>query len=67
MAEGNNNAALELLSNADASNPMTVYYQAIIHEKKGDKAKASELYKKIEEWTDNSIDLAFVRNKMSNK
>ena len=67
MAEGNDDAALELLSNADASNPMVVYYQAIIHEKKGDKDKASELYQKLEEWTDNSIDLAFVRNKMSKK
>jgi Tfp pilus assembly protein PilF len=67
MAEGNDDTALELLSNADASNPMTAYYQAIIYEKKGDKAKASESYKKLEEWTDNSINLAFVRNKIKNK
>ena len=67
MAEGNDDAALELLSKADASNPMTAYYRAVIYEKKGDKEKASELYKKIEEWTDNSIDLAFVRNKIKNK
>ena len=69
MAEGKDDAALGLLAAADASNPMTVYYQAVIYEKKSDKAKASELYKKIEEWTDTSDmwALAFVRNRMSNK
>ena len=67
MAEGNDDAALELLSKADASNPMIVYYQAVIYEKKGDQEKASELFEKLNNWTDNSIWLAFVRNKAGEK
>ncbi len=67
MAEGKDDAALEFLSKANESNPMVIYYQAVIYEKKGDQEKASELFEKLNNWTDNSIWLAFVRNKAGEK
>jgi len=67
MAEGNDDTALEFLSKANESNPKVIYSMAVIHEKKGDKEKASELFEKLKNWTDNSIWLAFVRNKAGEK
>jgi tetratricopeptide (TPR) repeat protein len=55
--------AIEHLKQADQENPYTLYLSAVAESKAGDKVKAVELFKKVANWNEDSLDYAFVRSK----
>jgi tetratricopeptide (TPR) repeat protein len=54
--------AIEHLKQANQENPYTLYLLAMAESKAGDKAKAVELFKKVANWNEDSLDYAFVRS-----
>lgn len=61
LKKGNFDQALQYLSKADATSPLTWYNTALAYNKKGDSPDAVKLFDKVAKWNINSIDLAFVR------
>lgn len=59
----NYNQALEHLAAADKESPYTWYWQAVAYEGSGNIEKAQDIYRKVANCTENSMDLAVVRGK----
>ncbi len=55
--------ALEHLKQANQENPYTLYLQAVAESKAGDKTKSAELFKKVANWNEDSLNYALVRSK----
>ncbi len=55
--------AIEHLKQANQENPYTLYLLAVSESKAGDKARADELFKKVANWNEDSLNYAFVRSK----
>jgi tetratricopeptide (TPR) repeat protein len=53
----------EHLGQANQENPYTLYLLAVAESKVGDKTKAAELFKKVANWNEDSLNYAFVRSK----
>jgi tetratricopeptide (TPR) repeat protein len=67
MAEsnkGNYAQALEHYSKSWPDVPFIKYYVAVAYEKMGEKEKATELYKEIENWKQNELGLALVKQRI---
>lgn len=62
--EGNYAKALEHYSSSWPDFPFIKYYVAVTYEKMGEKEKATELYKEIENWNANNLALALVKQRM---
>jgi tetratricopeptide (TPR) repeat protein len=54
---------IEHLKQANQENSYTLYLLAVAESKAGDKAKAAELFKKVADWNEDSMNYAFVRSK----
>jgi tetratricopeptide (TPR) repeat protein len=61
--KGDYTMALEHFKRANQENPYTLYLLAVAESKAGDKAKAAELFKKVANWNEDSLNYAFVRSK----
>lgn len=61
--QGEHAKAVDHLKQANQENPYTVYLLAFSTSEMGDIAKAAELYKKVANWNENSLNYAFVRSK----
>jgi len=55
--------AIEHFSKGDQGNPWTLYYLAVAESKAGNEEKASELFKKVAHWNEDSFSYALVRSK----
>ncbi len=55
--------SLEHLRQADQEDPYVIYHLAVAESKAGDRPKASELFSKVADWNESSLDYAFVRSK----
>jgi len=55
--------AIVHLKQANPENPYYLYLLAVAESKAGDKAKAAELFKKVANWNEDSLNYAFVRAK----
>jgi tetratricopeptide (TPR) repeat protein len=54
---------VEHLREANQENPYTLYLLAVATSEMGDITKAAELYKKVADWNESSLNYAFVRSK----
>jgi tetratricopeptide (TPR) repeat protein len=54
---------IEHLEQANQENPYTLYLLAVAESKTGDKAKADQLFQKVANWNEDSLNYAFVRSK----
>ncbi|MCI0699111.1 tetratricopeptide repeat protein [candidate division KSB1 bacterium] len=61
--KGDYGKAIEHLGQANQENPYTLYLLAVAESKAGDKVKAAELFKKVANWNEDSLNYAFVRSK----
>jgi tetratricopeptide (TPR) repeat protein len=61
--KGDDAKAIEHLKQANQENPYTLFLLAVAESKAGNKAKAAELFKKVANWNEDSLDYAFVRPK----
>ena len=55
--------SIEHFGQANQEDPYTLYYFALAESKTGDKPKATELFKKVADWNQNSLEYALVRTK----
>ncbi|MGH7450922.1 MAG: tetratricopeptide repeat protein [bacterium] len=55
--------AVEHLKQANQENPYTLFFLAFATSEAGDMTKATELYKKVVNWNENSLNYALVRSK----
>ncbi len=62
--QGNYAKALEHYSSSWPDIPFIKYYVAVAYEKMGEKKKATELYKELENWKQNDLALALVKQRM---
>lgn len=65
--KGKIDEAIKHFSKADQEDPITLYYNALCHQNKGDMQNANRLYQKISTSNVNSLNLALVRNKAFNR
>lgn len=63
LGKGAYQEAIEHFSKADQENPWTLYYLAVADYKAGNEEKASELFKKVAHWNEDSFAYSFVRSK----
>jgi tetratricopeptide (TPR) repeat protein len=61
--KGDYGKAIEHLKQANQENPYTLYVLAVAESKAGDKVKADELFQKVANWNEDSLNYAFVRSK----
>ena len=61
--KGDFGKAVEHLKQANQENPYTLYLLAFATSETGDMTKAAELYKKVANWNESSLNYAFVRFK----
>jgi tetratricopeptide (TPR) repeat protein len=61
--KGDYGKAIEHLKQADQENPYTLYVLAVAESNAGDKVRADELFKKVANWNEDSLNYAFVRSK----
>jgi tetratricopeptide (TPR) repeat protein len=61
--KGDYTQAIEHFKQANQEDPNMFYYFALAGSKAGEKAKAAELFKKVADWNQNSLDYALVRTK----
>lgn len=62
--KGNYAKALEHYSSSWPDIPFIKYYVALTYEKMGEKAKAAELHKELDNWKQNDLALALVKQRM---
>lgn len=67
IMKGDYDKALEYLGKGDPDYQPTMYYMAVAYEKKGDKTKAMEWYKKVLDSNINTINLAFYLPRVKEK
>jgi tetratricopeptide (TPR) repeat protein len=67
IMKGDYDKALEYLGKGDPDYQPTMYYMAVAYEKKGDKEKAMEWYKKLLDNNINSLNLAFYLPRVKEK
>lgn len=65
--KGKIDEAMKHFSKANPEDPITLYYDALCHQNKGDLQNAHRLYQKIATSNTNSLNLALVRNKAFNR
>jgi len=63
LGKGDYQEAIEHFSKANQENPRTLYYLAVAESKTGNEEKASELFKKVAYWNEDSFAYSFVRSK----
>jgi len=63
LKKGNNDKAIQYLSNTWIENPWGWYYTGLAYKNKGDQANANKFFEKITAWNVNSMPLALVRNR----
>lgn len=61
IMKGDPDKAIQHLSKADNTDPITWYYTAMAYNKKGEKGTSQKYYNKITKWNVNSMNLAIVR------
>ena len=64
---GNYEAALNHLADADKESPYVWFCQAAAQEKAGNKEEAKKMYSKVGAYNENSMGLAVVRKKAQDK
>ncbi len=63
----NYDLALEHLSKSFKGDPFNIYYESLVHEKKGNDEKAAELLKKLSSWSLATWNYPLVRNRAMEK
>lgn len=61
LEQGRNDQALAHFAKADPESAYDLFYTAVAHEQKGDKAEAARLYSKVATWNQNDLGYAVVR------
>ncbi|MFQ5602400.1 MAG: tetratricopeptide repeat protein [bacterium] len=61
--KGDYQKAVEHFDQADQDNPYALYHLALAEAKTGNDTRANQLFKKVADWNENSLEYAFVRSR----